>query len=197
MKAIHWITAALGLTFIVPAVADAATSDPDVTIYRFSGVRDTGSAPLTALATVFHCTNFSGETQNIRLVTRRTDGILLSNLIFGLDHLATLTVTTHSSSAHVQDAPRLTGAVSQVMTAIAATSTNIICKAMTIDAATATRGPAGNLLNKTIIQISHPATKSVFTHFIAAYINNSLHTGPLVQERPPLPQPPLTSYAWR
>src|SRR5262252_331017 len=76
MKAIHWIVAAAALAYSLPAPATAATSDPEVIIYRFPGVYDDGGPTNNGVATVFHCTNFSGVTENIRIVTRGSDGVL-------------------------------------------------------------------------------------------------------------------------
>jgi hypothetical protein len=50
MKAIHWIIAAAALAFVLPEPADAATTDPEVIIYRFPGVRDDGSADFVGVA---------------------------------------------------------------------------------------------------------------------------------------------------
>jgi hypothetical protein len=135
MKTIHSMIAALALAFVLPAAADAATTDPEVIIYRFPGVRDDGSADLAGVATVFHCTNFSGVTEGMRFVTRTFDGTLKTNVGLNIDHLATITRSTH----HVAAYPSLTLATgpTQGTTAIAATSTNIICTAVTIDAANA------------------------------------------------------------
>jgi hypothetical protein len=57
MKATHWIIAAAAFAFVQPA--QAATTDPEVIIYRFPGVTDSGGADLTGVATSFHCTNFT------------------------------------------------------------------------------------------------------------------------------------------
>jgi hypothetical protein len=79
MKAIQSlaVSAAVAIGMVVPA--SAAQTDPEVIIYRFPGVRDNNGASNTGLATVFHCTNFSGVTENIRFVTRDFEGFLLSN----------------------------------------------------------------------------------------------------------------------
>ena len=89
------------------------------------------------VATAFHCTNFSGATENIRLVTRNFNGILLTNFMNAIDHLDTHTFVTHATAAYNNDFLLNTAIVGQGTTAIAATSTNIICTAMTIDASTA------------------------------------------------------------
>jgi len=78
MKAIHWIIAAAALSFVHPA--KAATNSPEVIIYRFPGVRDDGGGTSVGVATVFHCTNFSGVTENVRFATRGDTGNLLSNM---------------------------------------------------------------------------------------------------------------------
>ena len=134
MKAIPWIIAALGLAFVLPAPASAGVNDPEVIIYRFPGVRDDGGATNVGVATVFHCTNFSGVIENIRFVTRNNTGALLANGVAGIAHLATITASTHINAAYA-GSPLATGLVNSGTTAIAATSINIICTAMTIDAA--------------------------------------------------------------
>ena len=135
MKAIHSMIAALALAFVLPAPADAATTDPEVIIYRFPGVRDDGGASGVGIATVFHCTNFSGATETLRFVTRQFSGALLQNNTATINHLATKTAVTHAVFAYAEDPILATGEVIQGTTAIAATSINIICTAMTIDAA--------------------------------------------------------------
>lgn len=133
MKTIRRIFAALGLALVLPGAANAATSDPEVIIYRFPGVRDDGGAADVGVATVFNCTNFSGAVENIRFVTRRFNGTLLVNNVFNIGHLGSVTVATHSNAAYGSQS-LATGAV-EGTTAIAATSTSMVCTAMTIDAA--------------------------------------------------------------
>jgi hypothetical protein len=70
MKARHWILAVAGIALALPAPASAAQGDPEVIIYRFPGVMDSGGLASQGIATTFHCTNFSGVTENIRFVTR-------------------------------------------------------------------------------------------------------------------------------
>src|SRR5262249_24480511 len=93
--------------------------------------------------TVFLCTNFSGVTETIRFATRRADGSLATNLTINIAHLATVSVGTGafpdgSIPPHVStyslSLNLATGAVLGTA-AIAATSTNIICTAMVLDAA--------------------------------------------------------------
>ena len=134
MNASHWIIAAAA--FLCAEPVQAGVNDPEVLMYRFPGVLDTGTVSFTGVATVFHCTNFSGVSENMRFVTRRKDGLLLSNQPLFINHLETKTVQTHGTFAYTGDLTLTTGLVSQGTMAIAATSTNIICTAMTIDAST-------------------------------------------------------------
>jgi len=132
MKATHWIIAAAALTFVQPAMA--AQTDPEVILYRFPGVFDNGGGASTGVATVFHCTNFSGVIETIRFVTRDGNGILIQNSSLPINHLATKTAATHDTGSANESLLLNTGFVSPGTTAIAATSTNIICTAMVIDA---------------------------------------------------------------
>jgi hypothetical protein len=91
MKAIHWTIAAAALAFVQPAPASAAQSDPEVIIYRFPGVKDSGTA-LEGVATVFFCTNFSGVNETIRFVTRASFSSLASNVTAGIGHLSTIAI---------------------------------------------------------------------------------------------------------
>ena len=137
MKAIHSMIVALGFAFVLPAVADAATTDPEVIVYRFPGVRDNGGASGTG-GTVFHCTNFSGVTERIRFVTRSDGATMLQNDTTNVGHLETATAATKTHGAYATSLSLPTGSVPQGTTAIAATSINIICTAMTVDASTVT-----------------------------------------------------------
>jgi hypothetical protein len=134
MKATHSIIAAAALAFALPV--QAGVNDPEVIIYRFPGVADDGGAANVGVATVFHCTNFSGVAENIRFVTRNDGGNIASNNAFNIPHLLNITVSTHFTVAY-DEISLATGPVTQGTTAIAATSINIICTAETIDASTA------------------------------------------------------------
>src|SRR3954468_17231436 len=134
MKKISMIGCAAAIAVGIAAPASAATTDPEVIIYRFPGVLDNGSN----VATLFHCTNFSGVNENIRFVTRRSAAPfeIASNSTSFISHLGTLILGTHAISASYSSGNLTTGSV-QGTTAIAATSTNIICTAMVIDGSTA------------------------------------------------------------
>ena len=134
MKAIHSMVAVAAITFGLMAPATAAQSDPEVIIYRFPGVRDNGGGANTGVATVFHCTNFSGVDETVRFVARFSTGGLASNMTVTISHLQTESVATKPTLAHNNETDLATGAVGQGTIAIAATSINVICTAMTIDA---------------------------------------------------------------
>jgi hypothetical protein len=99
MKAIHSMIAAAALSFVQPAPASPAQSDPEVIIYRFPSVVDNG-ATFPGSATVFHCTNFSGVTETIRFVTRNNAGTLIQNSTIDIPHLTTKTAVTRLTGAY-------------------------------------------------------------------------------------------------
>ena len=136
MKTVQSVLVAAALAIQTAVPASAEINDPEVIIYRFPGVTDSGSGPGFGVATVFHCTNFSGANENIRFVTRRNDGVIVSNKAFTFPHLSTGTLSTHITAAYVQSADLSAQSVLQGTTAIAATSINVICTAETIDAST-------------------------------------------------------------
>jgi len=140
MKTIQWLVVSAALVVGMAAPASAATSDPEVIIYRFPGVADDGGISFVGTATAFHCTNFSGVQENIRFVTRSASNVLANNTVLPIVHLSTISVTTHLVHAYAGSS-LATGLIAQGTTAIAATSTDIICTAMTIDAAASV--PAG------------------------------------------------------
>ena len=136
MKTVQSVLVAAAVAIGMAVPASAGINDPEVIIYRFPGVTDNGNGPGFGVATVFHCTNFSGANENIRFVTRRNDGVLVSNQVFTFPHLSTGTLSTHITAAYMQSADLSAQPVTQGTTAIAATSINVICTAETIDAST-------------------------------------------------------------
>jgi len=137
MKATHWIIAAAAFACAEPAQADV--NSPEVIIYRASAVFDTGGVAFSGNATAFVCTNFSGVPENIRFAVRNETGALVANqtLPAPVAHLNTGTAVTKQiglfSNAFVLNGSG-TGAVQQGTVAIAATSINVTCTAMLIQA---------------------------------------------------------------
>jgi hypothetical protein len=122
------------IAFSVPA--PAATTDPEIIIYRFPGVHSTAGVDNVGIATSFHCTNFSGTTETIRVVVRTPSGALATNTTHTIDHLQTLTISTKGTNTFTDSAVLSTGAINQGTAAFAATSTSIVCTAMIVDAGT-------------------------------------------------------------
>ena len=150
MKGICWSIAAVVLAFALSAQAqdravERAAADPamdaggtELILYRFPGVIDNGGAANTGVATSFHCTNFSGVIETLRIVVRNWDGGDVANYSVAITHLATITFSTHFTNVFAVDFGLSPGiAIIQGTAAIAATSTSIICTAMIVDAASA------------------------------------------------------------
>jgi len=95
MKKIQALVVSAALAIATAAPVSAGINDPEVLIYRFPGVRGAGNAPGVGVATVFHCTNFSGVTEAVRFATRDRDSTLMSNATVTILHLWTKTVSTH------------------------------------------------------------------------------------------------------
>src|SRR5262245_39753531 len=136
MNKMQFVLVSAALAFGIAGPASAGVNDPEVIIYRFPGVASQGTTG-TGGATAFHCTNFSGVTENVRIVVRLSDGSLSSNTLVAVSHLHTVVMPTRPVSAYFPvtqlgfpPVPIFGGTA-----AIAATSINIICTAMVIDGA--------------------------------------------------------------
>ena len=125
MKSLRYLIAVAALAFTMPA--QAAVGDPEVIIYRVSGVVDDNNG---GLATSFHCTNFSGVTETIRVVTRGLTGTITANTTANVPHLNTIIWSTHDVAIYT-DTNLMTVAF-QGTAAIAATSVNVTCSAMQV-----------------------------------------------------------------
>jgi hypothetical protein len=108
MKSIHSIIATMALAFVFPAAATAAVGDPELVLYRVTGINANGGQ------TILYCTPFSGVSETIRFVTRDANGTLVDNQAFTVTHLATKLFISTSPSPGTA--------------AIAATSNQAICE---------------------------------------------------------------------
>jgi len=136
MKTVQALVVSTALAIGMATPASAGVNDPEVIIYRFPGVQDDGSANFAGVATKFLCTNFSGLAESMRFATRDQDGTLLSNQTAPINHLQSVTAVTHGvNSSNGNQKLLLTTIVREGTTAIAATSTSIICTAAVVDAA--------------------------------------------------------------
>jgi hypothetical protein len=125
----------------LPTIADGARAFPALTtIYRFSGVRNTDNAGQTGVATVFHCSNYSATTQQVRIVVRNYLATVVADLTFAVPARDTKTASTKYTVAFFDDKILLTipVRVDQGNASIQATNANVHCTAMIVDAAAAT-----------------------------------------------------------
>ncbi len=145
MKAFRSILAMSVAVLALPAFAadrvnppPALTTDPFMIIYRASGVIDNGAAANLGVATSFHCTNFGPTTDNLKIVIRGYNGVVVANPTYTLVSFQTFTASTHSTVAYVQDGTLAAGStINQGSVVIAATSPYITCTAVVVDASTA------------------------------------------------------------
>jgi hypothetical protein len=120
-----------------PTVSLAAT-DPLLRIYRISGVRDTGAGDEVGVATSFHCTSASTVDESLRIVVRNFDDTLVASRAFIVHPRDTLSLSTHFTKVFVEDFVLSRGVIiKQGSAEITATSADIFCSAMIIDAASA------------------------------------------------------------
>ncbi len=143
MKVVRWMTAVAALAFALsvqaPDRALGAVGDPEVILYRFTGVHNFGTS-----ATAFHCTNFSGVQETIRIVVRDQNSTVAVNHATVIVHLQTVSFVTQFVGfyGHMNLS---TGNVSQGTAAIAATSTAFVCTAGTVNTSAST--PVGLALH--------------------------------------------------
>src|SRR5262249_4927570 len=98
MTKIQALVLSVGLAIGMAAPASAATTDPEVIIYRFPGVFDDGSATGAGFATMFNCTIFSGVPENVRFVTRNFDSSITGNTFVTIPHLNSRRTFTHAAA---------------------------------------------------------------------------------------------------
>ena len=115
-----------------------ATTDPLVRLYRISGVRDNGAGNEAGIATSFHCTSASTVDESVRIIVRHFDGTLAGSRTFTLAPRRTVTISTHFTRLFFEDAVLSRGIVINSGSAeILATSVEIFCSGMIVNAATA------------------------------------------------------------
>ena len=121
----------------------AATVNPRAfpsltTIYVMSGVRDTGSAADTGTATIFHCSNWTASTQQVRFFVRTPNGAVVANKTYLFSAAGTVSLATHGTLVYGEDDYLAPGTVIKQGTAmIMATAPQVVCSAQVIDAAAA------------------------------------------------------------
>jgi hypothetical protein len=115
-----------------------AVGDPLQLIYRVSGVRDNGGAAEAGTATTFMCTSISNVDETLRIRVRDFNGTIVGTRTVTVPPNQTKTISTHLTRGFFDDATLSPGEViNQGSAAIQATSINIFCSAMIVDAAVA------------------------------------------------------------
>jgi hypothetical protein len=107
-----------------------ATGDQLQVLYRIAGVTDS-----VGVATSFHCSSFSSVTETLSIVVRNFNGNVRANTSFSVAPSQTKTATTRPTNLYVEDVILNTISVTQGLALIRATSRNVICSAMVVDAA--------------------------------------------------------------
>jgi hypothetical protein len=109
---------------------------PNLTlIYEVAGVKDNGFASELGIATSFLCTNVDIATRTVRFVLRNHIGGIVANATFDVLPFRTITASTHATRMFVEPVILYPGhAISQGSAFISATSANVICSAMIVNA---------------------------------------------------------------
>jgi hypothetical protein len=124
------------LAAILPAQAQSgAVTDPLKIIYKVSGVNDTGDATNVGIATSFICTNFGNVEEKLRFLVREENGNATTKFL-NVGSGETVTASTHFTNVFSEDLTLTPGiSIRQGAAAISATSVNVFCSAMIVDAA--------------------------------------------------------------
>jgi hypothetical protein len=122
--------AAAALVAALAQPAAAITFPALTTIYVGAGVTDFNGASKTA--TVFTCSNVSGQTANIRILVLRTDGTIASTYTEEVLHGRNTTVATSNIQLFAAFSIA-TGNVLQGTVNIESTQSGVFCSAMLID----------------------------------------------------------------
>jgi hypothetical protein len=137
------------------APASAITFPSLTTIYIGSGVRDNGGADNAGTATVFHCSNVSGVTAQIRWLVLDHLGGVVGNKTLSAAHGQTRTASTHRAAPYAEDSDLDTGSVAEGVINIESTQSGVFCTAKTIDASLAS--PVGVPID--LVRVNpHPST---------------------------------------
>ena len=117
--------------------AQAGVNDPLQLLYIYPSVRDNGGAAGTGVATSFHCTNVSGQTEKIQFIVFNFDSSTKANLPLNIGQLQQRTASTHDTVLYAEDLILNTGVVNQGTALLLATHTFIFCTAHILDASAA------------------------------------------------------------
>lgn len=118
-------------------VAPMATTDPEMMIYRVAGVVNSNATMMNGVATSFMCYSNSAVAENVRIRILNWNGEVAGDIYHVIQSKRTVTFSTHSTASLAEDALLAEGKlINQGTAAIIATSKEVYCSAMLIDAAT-------------------------------------------------------------
>ena len=133
MKLWNWIVAVAWVGFSLPA--HAATTDPFMVLYVWSGALDNGAGAGSGIASSVHCSSFSNVTETLQFLVKLPGGGITGNATTPIAFASTVTASTHGTNAYSETLFLNTGPLNQGSMAVLATSTNIFCTAQVLDAA--------------------------------------------------------------
>lgn len=117
-------------------VAPMVTTDPEMMIYRVAGMADSGYTTMKGVATSFMCYSNSAATEKVRVRILNWHGGVEADVSHEVKSKRTLTFSTRSTAWLAEDVLLAAGKViNQGTAAIIATSKEVYCSAMLIDAA--------------------------------------------------------------
>jgi len=123
--------AAAPLAGAIPAHAQT----PNQLLYLFSGLTDNQDfATGASIASVIHCSNFSGQTAAVQFVVDYTLGLQAANKTILISNLETITAATKDTLMYLEDLYLNTGALTQGFALVVASSPYIVCTAQVVDA---------------------------------------------------------------
>jgi hypothetical protein len=149
----RFLSAALA-ALVLSAVPAAAITFPSLTtIYVGSGVTDRNG--MINIATVFHCTNVSGQSANIRYRVLNTAGAGVGSLTVTVAHGAHHTAGTRDSFVFNEQVFTM-GDILQGTVNIESTQSGVFCSSMIVDPSTT--GPNGMTLR--LVRVNgHPGVQ--------------------------------------
>jgi len=112
-----------------------AVGDPLQRLYRISGVRDSGNGAEVGQATSFHCSSVSTVNETLVIRVRDFNGAIVGARSITIGPNRTRTLSTHFTRMFFEDATVSPGEViNQGSAEILATSIQVFCSAMIVDA---------------------------------------------------------------
>jgi hypothetical protein len=116
-----------------PVLAPRLAGDPQVLLYRYTGIRNL-VVTNGGVATAFHCTNFSGLPEELRIQVRGSDGTVVKDVTDSLNHNQTFTFATGLANAFYVDSNLALADLAGGSARMWATTTQIICVAQVVGA---------------------------------------------------------------